>query len=82
MLKWNSGKLAYLSYIVEAAVVELAYTYVSGTYGRKAVRVQVPPAAPLVWEDVEISRGGLPRTGADVHRSDWYRGSLSAVCLR
>ena len=32
---------------VYAAVVELAYTYASGAYGRKAVRVQVPPAAPL-----------------------------------
>lgn len=27
-------------------MVELAYTYVSEAYGRKAVRVQVPPAAP------------------------------------
>ncbi len=40
----------YLSRIIGAAVVELAYTYVSGTYGRKAVRVQVPPAAPFVQD--------------------------------
>lgn len=33
--------------MIPAAVVELAYTYVSGTYERKLVRVQVPPAAPL-----------------------------------
>lgn len=30
----------------QAAVVELAYTYDSGSYDRKVVRVQVPPAAP------------------------------------
>gem|GEM_PF-6543594 len=41
------GKLVYLPRTNGAAVVELAYTYVSGTYGRKAVRVQVPPAAPF-----------------------------------
>ncbi len=35
-------------YYTHAAVVELAYTYASGAYGRKAVRVQVPPAAPLI----------------------------------
>ena len=29
-----------------AAVVKLAYTYASGAYDRKVVRVQVPPAAP------------------------------------
>lgn len=38
-----------------AAVVELAYTYVSGTYGRKPVRVQVPPAAPLVRDKITLT---------------------------
>ena len=33
-------------YYIYAAVVELAYTYVSGTYESNLVRVQVPPAAP------------------------------------
>ena len=33
-------------YYINAAVMELAYMYASGAYGRKAVRVQVPPAAP------------------------------------
>lgn len=39
-----------LTRTVEAAVAELAYAYVSGTYDRKVVRVQVPPAAPLVQD--------------------------------
>ncbi len=44
--RWRN--LVYLPRTVGAAVVELAYTYVSGTYGSNPVRVQVPPAAPLV----------------------------------
>lgn len=53
---------AYLPRTIGAAVVELAYTYVSGTYGRKAVRVQVPPAAPFVQgaSRFHIGMGEIP----------------------
>ncbi len=65
----TADRLADLPRIVGAAVVKLAYTMDSKSIARKGVRVQVPPAAPLVRgahdskSCIERCVGSTPTTG-------------------
>ena len=75
------GRLVYLPRIDGAAVVELVYTQVSKTCGRKPLTVRLRPAAPLVRKRREsrpaaagwtqVLEGSTPSSPTNIKLSDF-----------